>query len=92
MAQAATLASKSIAWISHLENGRVDITDDHFQALLPIYGQTPKSFQSYLTGAAFVNSPIRAECLDLFNSMSDDVVEAIHPILTKLVSKKEFRS
>ena len=92
MREAGDLVGKSVAWISHLENGRVDLTSDHFKILLPLYGQTQGTFKSYLLGDAFLGSPLRSECLDLFNSMSDDVIEAIHPILTKLVSKKEFRS
>lgn len=92
MAQAAALASKSISWVSHVENGRVDVSNDHYRTLLPLYGQTLKSFQSYLSGAAFVASPTRTECLDFLQSMSDDLLEAIHPVLAKLASKKELRS
>jgi transcriptional regulator with XRE-family HTH domain len=93
MEKAAKLAGKSISWISHVENGRMDVSDDHLELLLPLYGQTQHSFQSYLRGEAFVSSPARQECLDALHLLSDDLIQQVHPILKTLtqLSKKEIQ-
>jgi len=81
MREAAELARKSVSWISHVENGRMDVSGDHLNLLLPLYGQTDQSFRTYLSGTAYVASPIRQECLDALGSLSDDLIEKVHPLL-----------
>ncbi len=88
MRDAAELAGKSIAWISHVENGRTDVTEEHLKVLIPAYGQTFKSFQTYLSGNAFVDSPARKECLDTIHDLSDQHIQALLPLVQTLKTTK----
>jgi len=81
MKEAALLVKKSISWISHVENGRMDVSEEHLGILLPLYGQTAKSFEQYMGGRAYVPSAARTECLDLFHSLPDELVEVLRPII-----------
>ncbi len=81
MPAVAKLIGKSVSWISHVENGRMDVTKDHVQLLVPIYGQTAKSFQSYLSGSAMIDSPARKECLDTISNLPEHLIESIYPLL-----------
>lgn len=84
MRDASELAKKSVAWISHVENGRMDLSADHLKALLPLYGQTEKSFRAYLGGTAFVESPARRECIDAVHDLPDNIIDSLHPLLLSL--------
>jgi len=84
MKEAALLVKKSISWISHVENGRMDVTEEHLGVLLALYGQTEKSFEQFMIGKAYVPSAARTECLDLFHSLSDELIEVLRPIIQTL--------
>lgn len=84
MPQVASLIEKSISWISHVENGRMDLTSEHIKLLLPLYGQTQKSFESYLSGAVLVQSKTRRECIDALQSLPDNLVDRLHPLIVEL--------
>lgn len=88
MRDAAEIAGKSIAWISHVENGRMNLTEDHLKILIPAYGQTSKSFQAYLNGNAYVDSPARKECLDTIHDLPDQHIEALLPLVQTLKTSK----
>ncbi len=88
MRDAAEIAGKSIAWISHVENGRMNVTADHLKILIPAYGQTSKSFQAYLNGNAYVDSPARKECLDTIHDLPDQHIEALLPLVQTLKTSK----
>lgn len=77
----AEAVNKSVSWISHVENGRMNLSTDHIKLLLPLYGQTERSFKSYLNGAAFLESTARKECMDMLQELPDNIVESIHPII-----------
>ncbi len=86
MPQVGALIGKSVSWISHVENGRMDVTPDHINLLLPLYGQTEKSFKDYLSGAALVDSPTRKECIDALRTLPDHIVDRLHPIISELTN------
>ena len=86
MRDAASLAGKSISWISHVENGRMNVTNEHLQILIPAYGQTEKSFKTYLNGSAFVDTPARKECLDTIHDLPDKHIQALLPLVKTLKS------
>ena len=93
MPQVAQMIGKSVSWISHVENGRMDVTHDHIKLLLPLYGQTQKSFETYLSGAALIDSPARSECIDALRSLPDNIIDRLHPLITQLTSMtKELHS
>jgi len=91
MSEAASLAGKSISWISHIENGRMDVTEEHYKLLLPLYGQTEKTFQTYLTGKAFLDSPSRKECLETIHNLPDQHIEALLPLVQTLKTSKPVK-
>ena len=91
MSEAAELAGKSIAWISHVENGRMNVTEDHLKILIPAYGQPARSFQTYLTGKAFLDSPSRKECLDTIHNLPDQHIEALLPLVQTLKTSKPVK-
>jgi transcriptional regulator with XRE-family HTH domain len=91
MPEVSELTGKSISWISHIENGRMDVTSEHFRLLLPLYGQTEKSFQTYLTGKAFLNLPSRKECLDTIHNLPDQHIEALLPLVQTLKTSKPVK-
>ena len=84
MPQVAALIGKSVSWISHVENGRMDVTGEHLNILLPLYGQTTKSFHAYLSGAVFIESAARKECLDTIRELPDNVILSIHPLILQM--------
>lgn len=84
MPQVAQMIGKSVSWISHVENGRMDVTSDHIHMLLPVYGQTQKSFDAYLSGAALVDSQARRECLDVLRELPDNLIISIHPLILSM--------
>jgi|GEM_PF-874187 len=84
MREAGEAAGKSVAWISHVENGRVDVSIEHIRLLVPLYGQTERTFKAYLKGSAFLESPIRKECLDAIQDLPDSLIESLHPLIISL--------
>lgn len=88
MRDAAEIAGKSIAWISHVENGRMNVSEDHLRILVAAYGQTAKSFQAYLKGNAFIDSPARKECLDTIHDLPDQHIQALLPLVQTLKTSK----
>ncbi len=88
MSEAAEIAGKSVAWISHVENGRMNVTEDHLKILIPAYGQTDRSFRAYLNGNAYVDSPARKECLDTIHDLPDQHINALLPLVQTLRSTK----
>jgi transcriptional regulator with XRE-family HTH domain len=84
MPQVASLIGKSVSWISHVENGRMDVTEEHVKLLVPLYGQTLKSFQSYLTGAALIDSASRKECIDTVSNLPEHLIESLYPLLKSM--------
>ena len=91
LSEVAELAGKSIAWISHVENGRMDLTQDHLKILVAAYGHTARSFQTYLTGKAFLDSPSRKECLDTIHNLPDQHIEALLPLVQTLKTSKPVK-
>ncbi len=61
----------------------MNLSTDHIRLLLPLYGQTERSFKSYLSGTAFLESTARKECMDMLQDLPDNIVESIHPIILR---------
>jgi len=84
LTQAAELSDKSLSWISHVENGRVDVTQEHIDLLAPIYGQTSRSFRTFLGGTAYFPSEARRECMDALQELPDGIIDALYPLILNL--------
>jgi len=75
---------KSISWISHVENGRVDVASEHIKLLIPLYGQTERSFKAYLNGTAYLDSTARRECMDALQELPDNLIESLYPLIQSM--------
>ena len=84
LSDVAEAVGKSVSWISHVENGRVDLTGEHSKLLLPLYGQTDRSFKAYLNGSAYLDSTARKECMDALQELPDNLVESLYPLIQSM--------
>jgi transcriptional regulator with XRE-family HTH domain len=74
--------------INHLEHGRIQIHQRHLDKLLPAYGTTQQTYEMFASGTVAMPQNMRAECIEIVRSMSQEQLRTAHPVLLSLSNHK----
>lgn len=85
MREAGRRMNLSDSWISHIEQGRLDLSEKASQRLVEIYGYTWKEYETLLAGgdAPFVD--LKDECIGLLDRIDETKLRAVHAVLKGFV-------
>ncbi|OFZ81368.1 MAG: hypothetical protein A2603_08390 [Bdellovibrionales bacterium RIFOXYD1_FULL_55_31] len=82
--QAGHLVGISGSAISHIEQGRMDVSRARIQTLLQAYRFTQEEYLEFFGGRP-VPLSMRDECLGILKQLDDSKLQAVHSVLVNLV-------
>ncbi|MBK9293891.1 MAG: helix-turn-helix transcriptional regulator [Oligoflexia bacterium] len=85
--EAAKRSGLSGSMIAHLEQGRIDLRDQHLEKLLPVLGISRGVFDAFASGQTPVPKDLRRECLELIKAMSIGQLQTAHGVLVSLAGQ-----
>ena len=80
MSQAGKRAGITGSSISHIEQGRMNVSADRIRALVRAYGYSMDDFQDHFDGKPLPVS-FRDECIALLKQIDESKLQAVHTIL-----------
>ena len=79
-------ASKLCGWssptIGHIEQGRIELTEDRIKHIVAVYGRTMKEFYEAIR-SEIMRDEVEAECAKLIQKLDDNRLMAVKGILEK---------
>jgi len=85
--KAGRLVKISGSAISHMEQGRMDISRERLKSLVLAYGYSMQDFLEFVDGRA-VPISYRDECIAIVRQLDDARLVAVHAMLTNLTPQK----
>jgi len=82
--QAGQLVGISGSAISHIEQGRMDVSRARIQTLLQAYRFTDEEFLEFFDGRP-VPMSLRDECIGILKTLDEARLQAVHSVLINLV-------
>ena len=71
--------------IGHIENGRIELSEQKIIHILDSYGFTMYDFEYHMKSEKFVTD-IQDECMSIIKGLSEEKLKAVHPLLQSFKS------
>lgn len=81
MRAAAELIGKSDTFVSHAENGRLDLTKDYLELFLCAYGYSKNYYEKLVLGDSESDELIIVESLEIIKNLPLDKLRAVYTML-----------
>jgi len=81
MREAGRRINFSASTISHIEQGRMDVSAERIQLLVESYGYTMPEFEEYMAGKTIPVLSIKEECFSLIDQLDESKLRAVHGML-----------
>ncbi|OFZ79445.1 MAG: hypothetical protein A2583_03095 [Bdellovibrionales bacterium RIFOXYD1_FULL_53_11] len=86
MRAAGRLMGLSDSWISHIEQGRMDLDERKISRLIAAYGFTRQEYETLLAGGEVPYTSLMDECIALIDRIEEDKLKTVLAVLRGFVS------
>ena len=84
MRKAGRIVGTSSSTVNHIENGRMDISDNWVRKFVEGYGYTLSDYDAYIAGKKAVPLDYRDECINIIRNMDNPKLKAVHGFLSNV--------
>ena len=81
MRAAGRLVGLSDSWISHIEQGRMDLDERKTSRMIEAFGFTRREFETLLYGGEVPYTNIKDECIALIDQIDDSKLKTVLAVL-----------
>lgn len=86
MREAGRRLNLSCSWVSHIEQGRMDLSEKAAKRLVEAYGFTWKEYETLLSGGDAPFLDLKDECIGLLDRIDETKLRAVHAVLRGFVT------
>lgn len=81
MRAAGRMVGLSDSWVSHIEQGRLDLDDRKISRLIDAYGFSRREYETLLNGGEVPFNNIKDECIALIDQIDDAKLRTVLAVL-----------